>query len=92
MADGTDDTRVLTGITEGIAEIIQEVTAGNVTETVSQEASLRDDLDIDSLAIVEIAVRVEEAFGVKIPNSTLDGFATVGDMVRHVARRMPSSA
>ena len=46
----------------GLAEIVNEV-AGVDTSEVTREKSFVDDLDIDSLSMVEIAVQVEDRFG-----------------------------
>ncbi|MGH3887872.1 MAG: acyl carrier protein, partial [Pseudonocardiaceae bacterium] len=47
-----------------LAEIVNEV-AGVETSEITPEKSFVDDLDIDSLSMVEIAVQVEDKFGVK---------------------------
>jgi acyl carrier protein len=44
-----------------------------------------DDLDIDSLSMVEIAVQAEDKFGVKIPDDELANLKTVGDAVNYVS-------
>jgi acyl carrier protein len=44
-----------------------------------------DDLDIDSLSMVEIAVLAEEKFGVKIPDDELPNLKTVGEAVNYVS-------
>ena len=44
-----------------------------------------DDLDIDSLSMVEIAVQAEDKFGVKIPDDQLAELKTVGDAVDYIA-------
>ena len=61
----------------GIAEIIEEVTGIEPSE-VTLEKSFVDDLDIDSLSMVEIAVQTEDKYGVKIPDEDLAGLRTVG--------------
>ena len=53
-------------IIAGLAEIIEEVTGIEPSE-VTPEKSFVDDLDIDSLSMVEIAVQTEDKYGVKIP-------------------------
>jgi acyl carrier protein len=57
-------------ILSGLAEIVEEV-AGIDTAEVTPEKSFIDDLDIDSLSMVEIAVQAEDKFGVKIPDVQL---------------------
>ena len=71
-------------ILAGPAEIVEEV-AGVAQDDVTIEKSFVDDLDIDSLSMVEIAVQAEDKFGVKIPDDELANLKTVGDAVNYVA-------
>ncbi|MFZ2512246.1 MAG: meromycolate extension acyl carrier protein AcpM [Gordonia sp. (in: high G+C Gram-positive bacteria)] len=72
-------------LVSGIAEIIEEVTGIEPSE-VTMEKSFVDDLDIDSLSMVEIAVQVEDKYGVKVPDEDLAGLRTVGDTVAYVQK------
>ena len=72
-------------ILEGLAEIVEEV-AGVAPEDVTADKSFVDDLDIDSLSMVEIAVQAEDRFGVKIPDDELANLKTVGDAVSYVSK------
>ena len=74
-----------TEIIAGLAEIIEEVTGIEPSE-VTPEKSFVDDLDIDSLSMVEIAVQAEDKFGVKIPDEQLAELKTVGDAVDYIAK------
>jgi acyl carrier protein len=71
-------------ILAGLAEIVEEV-AGVAQDDVTAEKSFVDDLDIDSLSMVEIAVQAEDKFGVKIPDDQLAELKTVGDAVDYIA-------
>ena len=51
---------------------------------VTADKSFTDDLDIDSLSMVEIAVQAEDKFGVKIPDDELANLKTVGDAVAYI--------
>ena len=42
------------------------------------EANFGDDLDADSLDLVELVMALEEVFGIEVPESDLAGVATVG--------------
>jgi acyl carrier protein len=42
------------------------------------EASFGDDLDADSLDLVELVMALEEEFGVEVPEEELEGVTTVG--------------
>ena len=69
----------------GLAEIVEEV-AGVAADDVTAEKSFVDDLDIDSLSMVEIAVQTEDKYGVKIPDEDLAGLRTVGDVVAYIQK------
>jgi acyl carrier protein len=70
---------------EVIAEIIVEFT-GVPASDVTPEASLVEDLDVDSLLMVEIAVTAQDKLGVEIPDDELGGLKTVQDVVSYVQR------
>ncbi|MGH3929748.1 MAG: acyl carrier protein [Pseudonocardiaceae bacterium] len=72
-------------ILSGLADIVHEV-AGVDTGEITLEKSFVDDLDIDSLSMVEIAVQLEDLFGVKVPDEELANLKTVGDAVDYVAK------
>ncbi|OLF16559.1 acyl carrier protein [Actinophytocola xanthii] len=74
-------------ILAGLAEIVEEV-AGVESDEVTADKSFVDDLDIDSLSMVEIAVQAEDRFEVKIPDAELANLKTVGDAVNYVAKNV----
>jgi acyl carrier protein len=51
---------------------------------ISDHASYKDDLKLDSLTILEIAVDAEYQFKIKIPDEELGTIQTVDDTVRLV--------
>jgi acyl carrier protein len=69
-----------------LAAIVEEI-AGVSAADVTPEKSFVDDLDIDSLSMVEIAVQAEDKFGVKIPDDELANLKTVGDAVNYIASK-----
>ena len=72
-------------ITTGLAEILEEV-AGVNPDDVTAEKTFIDDLDVDSLSMVEVVVAAEEKFGVKIPDDDVKTLKTVGDAVSYIQR------
>jgi acyl carrier protein len=72
-------------ILEGLGEIIDEV-AGVPAEQVTPDKTFVDDLDIDSLSMVEIAVAAQDKFGVEIPDDQLKDLKTVQDVINYVRR------
>jgi acyl carrier protein len=71
-------------ILEGLATIVNEV-AGVPVEEVQPDKSFVDDLDIDSLSMVEVVMAAEDKWGVKIPDSEVKNLKTVGDAVSFIA-------
>jgi acyl carrier protein len=67
-----------------LASIVEEVAGVDAAE-VTAEKSFVDDLDIDSLSMVEIAVQAEDKFGVKIPDDELAKLTTVQDAVDYIS-------
>ena len=67
----------------GIKEIVVEV-AGIDANIIAMDKKFTDDLDVDSLSMVEVVVAAEERFGVKIPDDAVTDLATVGDAVNFI--------
>ncbi len=61
-------------------------------KTISPEASLREDLGLDSMATIELLYRVEEAFDLQIPDQDLQGLTSVRHVVQYVERRLAPAA
>ncbi|MGF7234863.1 MAG: acyl carrier protein [Frankia sp.] len=74
-----------TDIIGGLAEILEEVAGVNPAD-VTPEKTFIDDLDVDSLSMVEVVVAAEEKFDVKIPDEDVKGLRTVGDAVSYIRR------
>ena len=71
-------------IRSGLASILQEVADVDPAD-VADDKSFTDDLDVDSLSMVEVAMAAEEQFGVKIPDEELPKLKTVGDAIKYIA-------
>ena len=72
-------------IQAGVAEILEEV-AGVAPADATPEKSFTEDLDVDSLSMVEVVVAAEEKFDVKIPDDEVKNLKTVGDAVAFIER------
>ncbi|GAA3035110.1 acyl carrier protein [Kitasatospora albolonga] len=70
-------------VLSGLAEIVNEI-AGIPAEDVELDKSFTDDLDVDSLSMVEVVVAAEERFDVKIPDDEVKNLKTVGDAVDYI--------
>lgn len=56
-------------------------------EKIKPEAKLREDLDIDSLSAVELALELETSFDIRIEDEELVKLITVQDVVDIVERK-----
>ncbi len=68
-----------------LADIVNEVT-GIPASDVQLEKSFTDDLDVDSLSMVEVVVAAEEKFSVRIPDDQVKNLKTVGDAVTYIEK------
>lgn len=57
-----------------------EVPLANVRE----DASFIDDLRADSLAVVELVLALEQAYGLEIPEEDTERLKTVGDAINYI--------
>jgi acyl carrier protein len=67
---------------------VLHVDAGVVTE----DARFKEDLDADSLALIEFVMALEEKFDISVPEEELDGVTTVGQALDLVMTKLPASA
>lgn len=57
----------------------------NIEENdIAEDTSFKDDLGLDSLDLFELAMAIEEEFGVEIPQEDLENIVTVGDAVEYL--------
>ena len=57
---------------------------GVSADEVREDASFQEDLNADSLDLVELIMSMEDKFGVKIPDEDAEKIVTVGDAVDYV--------
>ena len=61
-------------------------------ETITMEARLLHELDLDSLDTMELTLALEEEFGVDLPDDDFDGLGTVGEAVALIERKLQVTA
>lgn len=63
---------------------VQAILAKQVRKDVSlvkPESRIKDDLGADSLDILQLLMKIEDEYGIMIPDEKLAGFVTVQDVV-----------
>ena len=57
-------------------------------EKITKEASFADDLDADSLDLVELVMALEEAFDITVDETELEGITTIGQAYDLIATKL----
>ena len=76
--------------TQDVADALREIMAarlGLTAEQIVPEARLVEDLGLDSLDAVELAIAVERKFDIEVPEEELTKLKTVADMLALVESR-----
>lgn len=66
---------------ERVKEIVAESLGADIA-SITEESKFNDDLGADSLDLFELAMALEEEYGVEIPTEELEKIVTVGDAVK----------
>jgi acyl carrier protein len=59
-------------------------------EKINSAANFEQDLDVDSLGVVELLMAMEDEFGVKIPDDEAEHIHTVGEAIELVHTKLNS--
>ena len=76
---------------EALREVAVEV-LGVDPDVITEEARFKEDLEADSLDLVELVMGLEERFDIEVPEEDLDGVTTVGRAVDLVLAKSATSA
>jgi acyl carrier protein len=73
-------------IIKHLADLIEEISGPPLDDTFSEDRRIGADLDVDSLAAVELVVACEERFGIKIPDAEFSKATdmTVGEFADYI--------
>lgn len=70
-----------------VFETIRDIIADQLSidpSTLSMETDMLNDLDADSLDVVDVVMSLEDEFGIEIPDEAIEGMRLVGDLVKYV--------
>jgi acyl carrier protein len=79
---------------EDVVETMKEVLSSELNvdqEKVTVDARFKEDLDADSLELVEVVMALEEKFGIEIQDDEVAGLKTVGEAVDLVMAKQESA-
>ena len=71
-----------------VKKALRKVNPGLDDEKMVSVALLKDDLDIDSLDLVEVAMTLEDVFSLTLQEDEVDNIKTVGDIVALIEARL----
>ena len=54
---------------------------------ITRESKIKRDLGADSIDILQLLMRIEDQYGIVIPDEALAGFDTVGDVVAYLEKQ-----
>lgn len=74
-------------ITEKLIAVIKEKLGVEENKIVAS-ASYVEDLGADSLALVDIAMALEDEFGMEIPDEDIEKIKTVGDTINYIKEKI----
>jgi acyl carrier protein len=77
------DSSIANRITTALAEYLK-----CDPKSIGLDDRLRDDLGLDSIAIIELLFKLEEVFDLQIPDDELKGLQTVRQVVNYVKKRV----
>ena len=72
-------------VEQRVREIVAEQLERDVNE-VTNTASFIEDLGADSLDIVEMVMKMEEEFGIEIPDEEAEKIKTVNDVIQYITK------
>jgi len=72
-------------ILQQIQDLLQQILPGHALR-VTVDLNLTNDLDLDSLKVLELLEKLEDAYDISIPINILAGIRTVGDLVEEIEK------
>ena len=72
-------------IFEKVKELIVEQLVIDNPDDITMNTSFSDDLEADSLDLVELIMAIEDEFGLSVEDEEVENIKTVGDVVNFIA-------
>jgi acyl carrier protein len=75
--------QIVSKIIQALADYLKRDAA-----SITEQHHLRDDLGLDSMAVIELLYKIEETFNIQIPDQDLTALRTVGSVAAYVEGRL----
>ncbi len=73
---------------ERLKKVLDNVFEGEIdSSSVTEVSSLSDDVGMNSIGMLYMAMGIEQEFGVRLTNADLPDLITVGDLIRKVEEK-----
>ena len=74
---------------ERLEKVLNSVFDGEIdAKGITEASNLKDDVGMNSIAMLYMAMGVEQEFGVKFKNTDLPTLVTVGDVIRCIEEKL----
>ena len=78
-------------MSDDVSQKIKQIIAEKLkldANSIKDEAGFIEDLGADSLDVVEMVMKMEDEFGIQIPDDELEGIKTVSDAIAYVKKKL----
>ncbi len=84
MSDRLDPTAIRARVLDELARVVPELEP----DTLPGNRPIRDELDVDSMDLLNFVIGLSKAFGLDIPEADYKRIATVDALVEYIDRRL----
>ncbi|CAM5553357.1 Acyl carrier protein OS=Streptomyces tendae OX=1932 GN=acpP PE=3 SV=1 [Streptomyces tendae] len=88
MPSNADERQLLDELRDLLAATVEDLTV----EEVDPDASLQDDLGVDSLARLELVAAIEDRWQIEVPEEQAEQLTTVRQIAAHLAEAVAAPA
>lgn len=74
---------------EKVIQLISEKTQID-SSSITESSNFIEDLNLDSLDMVELMMNLEDNFGIEIPEDETENLKTIGDVVKYLEANKPA--
>ena len=69
-----------------LLEVIDTVAPGCVPDVIDDDADIRDEMDLDSMDLLNIVAALHERLNIEIPEADIEQITTLNKAVRYLSR------